>query len=160
MTPRFNIRFIASILCAGLLIATLAAPQARAENGEITRAIVGLAALGLIGAAILDAQDNARPTQTYSPPARQPVTRAPLVAPGRERRSFSPRARAPRALPARCLRNVGLAGQRTQIYDAQCLKYTTPAPMPTACKVELKRGGGRKVKGYAPRCLARRGWRL
>ena len=160
MTPRINTRYIAATLCAGLLVATMAANPARAENGEITRALAGLAALGLIGAAIADAQRD-RTKAVVTPPAPAPqrnFSSAPLVAPGMARFFIPEQQQVIRKnkLPARCLRNVNIAGIRW-LYDDKCLKERSTAALPKACKVSVKRDG-KKAKGYLPNCLIRRGW--
>lgn len=155
MFRHINITYIAATLCAGLIIATTAAHPARAENGEITRALAGLAALGLIGAAIVDAQRDRDANVVIR---TQPGAQAPLVAPGHGR-YVAPKRRALRAkmLPARCLREVRLPGQ-PQIYGATCMQNRSVGHLPQRCRVSFTRNG-RTQRGYAPGCLKQNGWR-
>lgn len=150
-----NLRYIAATLCAGLIIASSAAAPARAENGEITRALAGLAALGLLGAAIIDAQ---RDYDNQATVRVQPKAHAPLVAPGHGRYvGNGTRVIRAKTLPARCLRNVHLSGQ-PQIYGAKCMQNRTVGHLPQRCRVSFTRNG-RTQSGYAPGCMKQNGWR-
>lgn len=149
MNRHINRRFIAFIAALGLGVASLSPAPARAENGEITRALAGLVALGIIGAAIAEGSRNSNDNYTVNTQPIQPPLR-------------NSRARAPRAdrfvMPARCLREVNAPGTRRG-YAQSCLTrhYDFNASLPRSCKVRVDRPG-KDFVGYERRCLRARGY--
>jgi len=155
-----NSRFIAAVTALGLLAASFAPNQASAKDGEITRALAGLVALGILGAAIAEGAKANPPAYRPQPttrPYRNNVTQTPVHPSTYARPSHKKY-----ALPARCLRNYRLSGVKRQGYSNSCLKkhYQHTKRLPKVCKIEIRKDNGKKFKGYVPTCLQARGYRI
>lgn len=134
-------------LTAGITALSLVVPHSAsaAQNNDIGKFIVGLAAVAIIGAAI-DAT------------SRQP---APVVAEPRPNERNQDRIRGNRVepLPSQC--RVQIPGRHgvTEIYGQRCLtrNFSRADRLPEVCAVRVQ-GEHRDRRGYAPDCLRQFGY--
>lgn len=131
-------RFVAAVLAASLTITALAAQPARAaDQDDLARVLLGVAAIAIIGKAI---QDNRKDERRRAAPARPQLAKT---------------------VPPRCLRTIeGRNGVRRYI-DRDCAVRAVPRPdrLPGACLQRYRTFHGRTL-GYAARCMRAEGWRL
>ncbi|MBJ3761395.1 hypothetical protein ILP92_01340 [Maribius pontilimi] len=150
------IRLISTaLLSATLALSPIAPAQAQMSNDELTKILLGAAAVGAIGLAIDKAKDRkeekARKARETLRNAKNKNVAAP-VRDGRGGRS--------RALPARCVDIVeGPRGGIRQVLSKRCLKDTTNAVrhLPHRCERDVY-AFGRYRTVYGTRCLERYGW--
>ena len=134
-------------LTAGVLAATLSlttiAPTTVAAEGSRNDAIVGIAALLLLGAAIHNSRDDDRQ-------------------PARTSTRNQPRNDSWRVLPAGCLTQATRRnGDRIRFFGQRCLNnnYRAVNRLPNACHVEFRTRDGGFRRGYRAGCLRNQGFR-
>lgn len=142
-------KFIAAILAFSVAIAGFSAAPARADE-DVAKFLAGLAVLGIIGAAINDAKDDAKRT----PPRRHDVILpdGPRPKPHHVRKYD---------LPGGCLTSLRVNGQNHRFLAQRCLKnnYRYTRQLPQRCHSFFDNGHQRR-QGYRPKCLRRHGYRL
>ena len=134
-------------LTAGVLAATLSftsiAPTAASAELSRDNAVVGIAALLLLGAAIHnsgDSDDRSVRTSTRN----------------------SPRGDAWRVLPAQCLTQASRRnGDHIRFFGQRCLNNTYRAVnrLPQRCHVEFRTRNDQRREGYRALCLQNQGFR-
>lgn len=134
-------------LTAGVLAATLSftaiAPTSVVADESRNNAIVGIAALLLLGAAIHNSRDDDNETSH----------RTTRVQPSNDRW---------RVLPAGCLTQATRRnGDRIRFFGQRCLNnnYRAVNRLPNACHVEFRTRDGRYRQGYRAACLRNQGFR-
>ncbi|MXQ08079.1 hypothetical protein GQ651_09510 [Alphaproteobacteria bacterium GH1-50] len=156
--------FIA-LMASGVLM--VPAP-ASADAEDVARALVGIAAVGIIAKAIDDRKDR-REEQTKAAERHQfrlgPVEQTGRHIEGRIRPYDQPRGKKlgvkKRPLPQECLRWVETARGDRLAYGARCLNrnYRHVRHLPDQCHTLVRTPRGlREV--YGARCLEREGWRV
>lgn len=135
-------------LTAGVLAATLSftsiAPTTASAELSRDNAVVGIAALLLLGAAIHNSRDDDdhRSVRTST--------------------RNSPRGDARRVLPARCLTQATRRnGDRIRFFGQRCLNnnYRAVNHLPNRCHVEFRTRNGEHREGYRAGCLQNQGFR-
>lgn len=152
-------KFITLIIVAAIAVTGFSAP-ARAGNKDFAKALAGLAALAIIGAAI---HDNRNHRPAVSRRETVPVYRAP-----KHRRHWyvtprpMPQHVARTILPQSCIRNVDLGhGKRTQVLGRDCMynNYRFTRTLPSAC-VQRNWGHRGARRGFNVHCLKQNGYRI
>lgn len=151
------------LLTASVIIVGLALKPAPAAAGrdDVVGVIAGLIALGVVAAAINDAQSS--PAQPVKPKS---VARKPAKDPLGDLRPLSradhfggPKGRY--VLPRRCLARYQSSDGRTPALGKRCLQrhYPRVAELPARCERRARTEKGPRVV-YAPQCLRRAGYRV
>lgn len=162
-------KFIAIILAAAVAVTGLGAVPAAAGEKELKRILLGVAALGIIAAAIENdkRRDNSRANgpvtrqQTYYPP----VVHAPPRGHGPYKGYVAPRPLPDRAradfLPGDCLRSVSDRRGTRNVYVAGCLEHNhvQVSRLPDACQLSVIGQDRGRRDAFDARCLADYGYR-
>lgn len=156
-------KFIALIVTAALAAAGLSATPARADDAT-ARALAGLAALAIIGAAISADRDD---TPGYVSQGNHasgftgPVPQRPY--PNRPAPHYGYRSQIPaHVLPGYCLRDVNTGpGRSERVLGKHCLttSYRHAQTLPRACEERLWTRA-RVRNGYDPQCLRSYGYTI
>ena len=153
-------KFIATVMAAAIAVTTIGAAPAKAGAKELARFIVGVAALGVIAAAINDADRKENRV------ARQ--DHAPVVVPPRHERParLEPRPLPDRArvtvLPAQCVRQVSDRRGTRNVFMAGCLERNDVrmSRLPERCEMSVIGQRGHERTAYDARCLSNNGYRV
>jgi hypothetical protein len=132
--------FIAGLVAASLALTGITATPARADNEQLRNALIGIAALAIIGSAIKNSRSQPA-VQPSPPPVAHPN-------PG-----FS------RVLPAACLVSTAASRGNARIFSRHCLErnYRFAARLPGQCATAVPTRFGPQA-GYDPYCLRRAGF--
>ena len=116
---------------------------ARADHGRITRAVAGVAAAALIGAAIVSAN------REKHGPYVQPIPHGPGPV------------EAGKPLPSRCLKDYPVAGGEKRLVGRGCLVkyYPHVNQLPNSCEFNFRENGHPRI-GYEPACLRNHGYSI
>ena len=138
-----------TVIAAAIALGTTSAPVMADDRTE--RIIAGAILLGILGAAVNDAQQDDRAELS----SRRITTIAPERAPRRIQQQRS------RALPAACLRGFRTNQGRVRLFDGNCLERSFRGyhRLPRECAVRI-RNHGRLDTGFRPRCLSSAGFGL
>lgn len=160
-------RFIALVLAAAVAVTGLGAAPAQANDRDLARFLAGLAAVGIVAAAINDKQrrdDRARGHVTRQQPYYPPVVHAPPRHQGYQNhvapRPLPQKARAA-ILPSQCLLTVSDRRGARNVYGANCLQNSniSTARLPDRCALTVVGQQGRGRTAYDAGCLADYGYR-
>ncbi|WP_121061430.1 hypothetical protein [Chachezhania antarctica] len=132
---------IAAALGLALALSSFAAQPVRAEDGQITRAVAGLAAIALIGAAVSQAGKDKH--DAYVKPEHH----------GRKTDENT--------LPIACLKDYPVAGADKRLVGRGCLikHYRNVAGLPGSCEFRFRMKGHDHI-GYDPGCLRNHGFAI
>ncbi|MEM9575486.1 MAG: hypothetical protein AAF999_00590 [Pseudomonadota bacterium] len=162
-------KFIATVVAAAVVIATIGNAPARADE-NMTRALAAIVGAAVVGAIINhELKDRKKEKKEKAAKRRKKKQVAPV-------RDYSWNDDAviqrvePRPLPARverkllpgnCLRSFETGEGRARVFGKKCLKkhYDYNRSLPQACAVKF-RTDNKKRQGYNARCLRRQGYQL
>ncbi len=155
---------IAGLAALGLSLAPL--PAAAEDRDDVAKALLGLAAIGLIAKAARDRDDrNDRAVQWQNNSGNWQSNRTiegRILRPNDWRDGQSAKKKYKRrALPQSCLRIVDTNRRDRLAYERRCLNrnYQHASRLPRDCQVRVRTNRGVQVV-YGARCLARDGWRV
>ncbi|HAV08941.1 MAG TPA: hypothetical protein DCX13_08695 [Rhodobacteraceae bacterium] len=157
--------FIASVLAAALAITGLSSAPAQAGDKDLARFIMGVAAIGVIAAAVNDAnrQERRHDDREVSRHAPAPVVIAPERnhhKPHLQPRPLPERARAA-VLPGQCLRQVADRRGTRNVFVAGCLERNDVriSRLPQRCELSVVGQRGYERSAFDAGCLANHGYR-
>ena len=140
-------KFMAAVVAGAVAFSLIGASPSFAGSRERDKALLGLAAFVLLGAALADVSTEHK---RHDHAAHEPVRARPV--PPQQRKKTLPRA---------CLRVVNTRGQSIRFLGQRCMQnsYRWTAQLPRNCSVKLWTRQGQR-RGYAPQCLRQYGFRL
>lgn len=152
---------LSAIAAVSIILSTLHAPVAHADDRDLARLLAGIAALAIIGKAIHDRNDDRQVTRNddrYRPIPHRDQSRGPQVITPRP----LPQSVARKSLPRQCLRQVQTRnGNVRRAFGARCLdrnfRYSNQLPRQCARQVETQRGWRWM---YGARCLRNNGYQI
>ncbi|NNJ66445.1 MAG: hypothetical protein HKP54_00260 [Boseongicola sp.] len=159
-------KFISTAIL-GLALATTSVTPVQADNDDLAKAILGIAAVAIIAKSIDDRKDRRREAQATIGASRLGSIDRPHA--GRELQGtvhrynrFGPKAGRgykKAALPQRCLRTVNTGRRDRLAYGARCLdrNFRFASKLPDRCEVAVRTPRGLRTV-YGARCLRRDGW--
>lgn len=165
-----SLRFIGSVVAAALVITIAGNAPARA-NEDLTKALLAIAGVAIVGKIISDRLEDQNKAKVES----RRVARANTTLDNPNWQDWDqwvPNARRlePRPLPASvrrkllpgdCLRSFDTSGGRQVIFGKKCLQenYAFNDSLPKACAVKF-RTHQKKRRGYDAKCLRHKGYQL
>ena len=158
----------AALTAAALVVLPPAPVAAQTQNDELNRTILTLLALGAVGLAMKNSQEQSKESRMVAPPvqvhdndrAPRRYSNTPDHSNGRGN-AWGRAVREVDLIPGRCFRRIETGrGQYQDVYTARCLdrRYRDVSSLPRQCEVNL---GGRdgNGRGYDASCLADYGFR-
>jgi hypothetical protein len=149
-------QFIALIVTTAIVVTGFTAIPARAGGDDVAKALAGLAAIMIIGAAISNSSSNAAPM-----PAPTPVPTPTRIMPPLHH--VTPRTPSRYVLPGQCERRIRTNNGYKTILGANCLakKYSRTRSLPRTCVTNFwNEKKDRLGTGYAEPCLRRYGYQI
>ncbi|WP_163847672.1 hypothetical protein [Pseudooceanicola aestuarii] len=139
-------KFFAILLSATIATTSIGAAPVQAGDRDAARAIAGIAAIAILGAAIHESQrGNRAPQQTHGRPHRQPQAHQPQ----RQHRA--------RAVPASCLVDTRVNRQRVSALRMRCVDRNVRGRAPQSCVRRTTANHGPRYV-YGKRCMRNNGY--
>ena len=145
-------KFIGAIVAASLVLTTFGAQASYAGDRSRDKALLGAAALVMLGVAIMDSKKNDRREYETTRPYRPHGSHVkPRPLPHRVNRY---------SLPSECLRTARTHRGKVGFFGRGCLRnnYHFVNQLPRRCAIKVKTRGKMR-HGYSPRCLKKHGYR-
>lgn len=163
-------KFIAGVIAAAVVVTTLGASPARADDKDVARAVAAILGIAIVGKIIHDRnKDRDEEAVTHRRP--EPVYQPPRV--HRPRDEYRPGGVHPRPLPDRvgrgdrrllpghCFRSYDTRHGPVRMFGEDCLQQTMRHAnrLPQHCLRQV-RANRTRIYGYEARCLRDAGYQL